>query len=144
MGAVHNRCDEWFIRSRISTLSRSNTLLDRLIILSPCEHDRLNSLPEPNEVRSSFESRLGRGLLGRRPMYHSCVYGPALQESSRARDGGDGRIRRLHFLARGYVALLAGLARYLSLFRLDHRLHRLSRPIRQAASRASHECRTTA
>jgi len=38
----------------------------------------------------------------------------------------DGRIRRLHFLARGHVALLARLALYRSLFRLDHRLHRLS------------------
>ena len=78
-------------------------------------------------------ARLGRALGVGRRVYHSCVYGSALQESHRARGGGDGRIRRLHFLASGHVALLARLALYRSLFRLDHRLHRLSRPPRMKA-----------
>jgi len=101
-------------------------------------------LPELNKGRSEFGSRVGRALRVGRRVYHSCVYGPALQESHRARGDGDRRIRRLHFLARGYVALLARLALYRRLFRLDHRLHGLSRNIRQAASRAPHERRTTA
>ncbi|MFM0077642.1 MFS transporter [Paraburkholderia sediminicola] len=55
-----------------------------------------------------------------------------------------GCIRCLHFLACGHVALLARMALYRNLFRLDHWLHLLSRPLRPAASRAPHECRTTA
>ena len=79
---------------------------------------------------------------------HRCtiprIYGSALQEGYRAGDRWDGRFRRLHFRARGHVALLARLALYRSLFRLYRCLHRLSRSVRQAASRAAHECRATA
>src|SRR5258708_3777495 len=43
MGATHNRCDNSFIRLKFSMLGRSRKLLDRLVILSSCEHDRVRS-----------------------------------------------------------------------------------------------------
>jgi hypothetical protein len=41
IGATHNRCDKLFIRLRFLTFSRSNGLLERPVILSPCKHDWL-------------------------------------------------------------------------------------------------------
>jgi hypothetical protein len=41
IGAMHKRCDTLFIRLKFSTLGRSNKLLERLIILSSCEYDRV-------------------------------------------------------------------------------------------------------
>jgi hypothetical protein len=44
MGATHNRCDKSFIRLMFLTFSLSNRLLERPVILSPREHDRLRSI----------------------------------------------------------------------------------------------------
>src|SRR6266498_6121376 len=44
IGATQKRCDKLFIRSRFSTLGRSNKTLDRLSILPPREHDRTCSI----------------------------------------------------------------------------------------------------
>lgn len=41
IGAAHNRCDKLFIRLKFATFGRSNKSLEQLVILSPCEHDRL-------------------------------------------------------------------------------------------------------
>lgn len=44
IGAMHNRCDKLFIRRKLWWFSRSSALLERRIILSPRENDRLRSI----------------------------------------------------------------------------------------------------
>jgi hypothetical protein len=58
IGATHKRCAKLFIRFRISTLSRSNKLLERLVILARCSHDWLRcATTECSQVGSRVRVR---------------------------------------------------------------------------------------